>query len=139
MATQEAPRADMVTDERGWTAMHEDLSAFIKSETGYNADPTTIRLAFALRNEYRKTDRYTALREARAALKVTEDAAKAKVATEKAAQREVAKTEAEADKVTKAQERLAAKAAKTAAAETAKADRAEAKAKAAKVKADANA
>ena len=100
------PRADMVTNDRGWTEMHEDLAAYIKSETGYSADVTTIRLAFALRNDYRKTERYAKLRADREAAREAEQKAK----EEARAQREKERAEKAAAKEKAAAEKKKAKA-----------------------------
>lgn len=79
------PQASRLEDNRGATWMHEDLAAYIKEQTGYDADPTTIKLAFAMRNEYRATDRYAEAKEqARAAREAEKQAEKERKAKERA-------------------------------------------------------
>lgn len=126
------PKADMLENGRGWTEMHDDLAAWINEQVGYEADSTTIGLAFALRNEYRKTDRYEALRAARADVKAQEEAARAAERQQKADERAAAKIQREAEKVAKAEARARAKAEKDAAAAEKAAAKAEAEKAAAK-------
>lgn len=125
MAKQEFPQADRLQAERGATWMHDDLAEYIYEQTGLKADSDTIRMAFAMRNEYRKTERYANLKEQ---VKAEKEAEAARVKAEKAAERAKAKAEREA-----------AKAAEKAEKEKAKAEKAAAKEKAEKEKAAANA
>lgn len=98
-----APQADRLQAERGATWMHDDLAAYIEEQTGYGADSTTIRLAFAMRNEYRKTERYRDLR--------------AEVRREKEKAREEKKAAAAKERAEKKAAKEAAEKAKAAAAE----------------------
>lgn len=99
MAKNTPPRAELVESPRGATWMHADLAGFIKDETGYDADETTIRLAFALRNEYRKTERY---QNAKQAYKEEREAERQRAKEERAKAREEAKAKREAEKAEKA-------------------------------------
>lgn len=97
------PLADKVESPRGATWMHEDLAAYIEEQTGYQADVTTIRLAFALRADYRKSEQYLA---AKAAAKAEKEAlvAERKAAREQAkAERAAAKAQREAEKAAQAE------------------------------------
>lgn len=97
------PQAEKVETPRGATWMHEDLASYIKSETGYDADVTTIRLAFALRADYRKSEQYAS---AKAAAKSEKEQAAAERKAAKAAaaeERKAAKAAAEAEKAAKAE------------------------------------
>ena len=98
MAKQEFPQADRLEAERGATWMHEDLAEYIYEQTGLKADPDTIRMAFAMRNEYRKTDRYANLKEQ---VKAEKEAEAARIKAEKAEARAKAKAEREAAKAEK--------------------------------------
>lgn len=95
------PQADRLETERGATWMHDDLASYIEEQTGYAADSTTIRLAFAMRNEYRKTDRYRTLREKVRAEKEKEQAAKKEQRAKERAEKKAAKEKAQAEKAKK--------------------------------------
>lgn len=84
---EQFPRRDMITDPRGWTEMHDLLAEYIEAETGYAPDTTTIRLAFALRNDFRKTQEYADLRAARVEAREAKKAAKAQARKEREAKK----------------------------------------------------
>ncbi len=100
------PQAERLEDNRGASWMHDDLAAYIKEQTGYDADSTTIKLAFAMRNEYRATDRYKDQKEAARAEKERarqeEKERKAREREERKAAKEAEKAEKEAAKKEKA-------------------------------------
>lgn len=121
---------------------HEDLAGYLTEEGLIDAESSqaeVIAAAFAKRNEYRRSDRYTELveehraeaeqaKEAKAAARAKAKAEREAAAAEAKAEKEAAKAAAKADKEAKPAKKTAAK--KTAAKKTT------AKGKGAKAKAD---
>lgn len=77
--------------QRAVDPRHEDLAAYIQEQTGYAADARTVQLAFNMRNEYRKTDRYKNLV---AQMKTEKQAAEEEAKAARKAEKAAAKTKA---------------------------------------------